>query len=76
MTVTVKESMVRILRPDFVPKDRHGNTIVPKLSDYIEVPRMTQRGEFRIVDLLPMETLAGLSMFRDRLAGVTRRGKR
>lgn len=69
----VKTSLVQILRPDFANRDRFGNIIIPKLVDYIIVPRLATYGTHRIVDTLPMETLVKLSHFRDQLAGVNRR---
>lgn len=69
----MKVQMRTILRPDFVAKDNHGNQIIPKLSDYLTVPKLATFGTFQVVDLLPMETLVSLSHLRDQLAGVTRR---
>ena len=65
-------TFVQILRPDFVNRDRYGNNITPKLADYIVVPRLSTYGTYRIVDMLPFETLVELSHFRDQLARKTR----
>ena len=68
----MKTKMVTVVRPDFDWGTRNAPRY-PKLTDYIQVPRLSTIGTFRIVDLLPMETLAGLSHLRDDLNGVVRR---
>jgi hypothetical protein len=40
-----KESMVRILRPDFKSGLKHKT---PELWDYIEVPRLSLYGEYNV----------------------------
>ena len=54
------QSMVRVLRADFRPKDRHGKPITPTLNDYVEAPRLSTYGTFRLLEMLSMEELAGL----------------
>ena len=73
MKVKPKESMVRIIRPDFRRYDRDNRIVIPTLSDYIEVPRLSTFGTWQIVETLPMETLARLQILRESLAGGVRR---
>lgn len=66
----MRQSMVRVLHPDFKPRDRQGNRITPTLADYIEVPRLSTYGTYEVVQMLPMEKLARLAILRNSLAGV------
>lgn len=47
-----KSSMVRILRPNFTSKDQRGNSIIPQLSDYVEVPRLSLYGTYEIESIV------------------------
>ena len=59
----MRTSFVQIIRPNFNPQKE-----TLRLKDFVTVPRLDTIGTFQIVDLLPFETLAGLSLLRDELA--------
>lgn len=48
------------MQPDFRSKDRHGKTNFPALGDYVNVPRLSTYGTFKVVEMLSMETMASL----------------
>ena len=66
----MQQSMVRVIREDFRPKDRHGKPNIPTLNDYVEVPRLSTYGTFRVLEMLSMEELAELFILQKRLSGL------
>jgi len=64
-----KQSMTRVLRPEF-KSVVNGKKNIPALRDYIEVPRLSTHGSWKVVETLPFETLARLHIFRNHLTGV------
>jgi hypothetical protein len=58
-----RQSMVRVLHPHYnpLPHGIYGERVYPTLRDYVEVPRLSTHGTWRIKDLLSPETIMALA---------------
>jgi hypothetical protein len=79
-----RQSMVRVLHPHYnpLPHGIYGERVYPTLRDYVEVPRLSTYGAWRMKDLLSPETILTLAkrtnaMEKSARTGMARaRGKR
>lgn len=67
--------MVRVLRPSF-KSSINDRRVYPKLSDYIEVPRLSTYGTYAVVDLISDEQRIALATFTNELEVAERARRR
>ena len=60
---------VSVLSPAFQGRDKAGRTIMPKVTDYVDVHFSAVAGRWNMADLIPPDQLAILARFTNTLPG-------